>query len=115
LVEGVKTVGYGAAVVCLDNNPSCWGLVVSTVDEEDGWNIVTQSELSKNVKLVGPIHLFAFSGSRANLEITTFVESEGTVISEAVLRVENVDDRSIVQCIGANALSGRIDLIECPS
>lgn len=114
-VDGVKPVGYGAAVVCLDNGNPCQGLVVSTINEEDGWGIVTQSELSKNVMLAGPIYLFAFSGSRANLEITAFEGSSETVVSEAVLRIENVDDRAIAKCIGANALSGRIDLIECPS
>lgn len=115
LVEGVKPIGYGAAVVCLDNGNPCQGLIVSTVNEEDGWNIVTQSALSKNVTLAGPIYLFAFSGSRANLKITAFEGSSETMVDEAVLRVERVDDETITQCISANALSGRIDLIDCPS
>jgi len=115
VVEGIRQVGYGAGVICLNNNNPCWGLVVSTINEEDGWNIVTQSALSKNVTLAGPIYLFAFSGSRANLKITAFEGSSETMVDEAVLRVERVDDETITQCISANALSGRIDLIDCPS
>lgn len=114
LVEGVRPVGYGSAAACLVNGRPCFGLIVTTNDGEN-WNAVTQSDFSKNIKLVGPIYLFAFSGSRANLEISVVEGSDLISVQDAVLRVENVDDTSIAQCIGANALSGRIDLIDCPS
>lgn len=114
LVEGAKPIGYGSAAACLVNGRPCLGLMVTTNDGEN-WNVVTQSDFSKNIKLVGPIYLFAFSGSRANLEISAVEGSDLISVQDAVLRVESVDDASIAQCIGANALSGRIDLIDCPS
>jgi prepilin-type N-terminal cleavage/methylation domain-containing protein len=114
LVDGARPVGYGAAGVCVSSDKPCWKLIVTTMDGES-WDIVSQSELSKNVKLVGDVHLFSFSGTRANLEITAFQSSGEVVVQDAVLRIENIDDASIAQCVGANALSGRIDLIDCPS
>ncbi len=114
LVEGVSQVSYGAAAICISPGKPCWTLVVATANGAD-WNTVSQSELSNNVKLAGDIHFFVFSGSRANLEITAFTSNGEVTVQDAMLRIENVSDPSINQCVGANALSGRIDLIDCPS
>jgi prepilin-type N-terminal cleavage/methylation domain-containing protein len=112
-VDGERPVGYGAVAICPNNDDPCLGVIAIT-DDGENWKMVTGTELSKNIILEGDIHLFAFSGSRANLEIIAIIDGHETIIQDTVLRIENVSDSTIAQCIGANALSGRIDLIDCP-
>ncbi len=107
----VKPDVYTAAAGC--PLPSTCLAAVIPGDLQSGQDATKFIILPNSIQFIGDIRVFSFSGSRASLKIST-VDANGEYEQpETTMRLQNIDNPLINQCITVNALSGRVDLVNC--